>query len=195
MHTLILNADATPLSQLPLSAVSWKKAIQMYFLGKINIIKSYDDWTIRSQRLEMNVPSIAMMTEQVNTKRSVKYSRTNVYLRDEFICQLQITSYCSSIRGRVEYNQLTLDHVVPRSSGGRTSWTNVCTSCKACNSMKGDDPYVYPIRPPHRPTYYEILYRRKQVPLVIKDESWAEYLDWPQELIVYSKNIEHLSKK
>lgn len=187
MHTLILNADATPLSQLPLSVVHWKKAIHLYFLEKIKIIKDYDDWVVRSEKLNIKVPSIAMMVEQVNTKRSVKYSRSNVYLRDDFRCQLQITSYCSSVMGRVDYSQLTIDHVYPRAFGGRTTWTNVCTSCLSCNLKKGDNPSIFPIRPPHRPSFHEILYKRKQTPIHIMDIDWADYIGWPEHLLILKR--------
>ncbi|MFY0534895.1 HNH endonuclease [Nannocystis pusilla] len=59
----------------------------------------------------------------------VRFSRKNVYLRDNHRCQ-----YCG-----VQYSdhELTLDHVVPRVDGGKTTWTNVVTACGACNRRKG----------------------------------------------------------
>ncbi|MFH1654601.1 MAG: HNH endonuclease, partial [Pseudomonadota bacterium] len=62
-------------------------------------------------------------------KRSVCFSRYNILLRDDFTCQ-----YCSK---RLSKGSLNLDHVVPRSRGGKTSWTNVVTSCHHCNRKKG----------------------------------------------------------
>lgn len=62
-------------------------------------------------------------------RRHVRYSRANVFTRDDFTCQ-----YCGDRPPRV---QLNLDHVVPRAQGGRTSWENVVASCVSCNRRKG----------------------------------------------------------
>lgn len=183
MDTLLLNADSTPLSHVPLSVIPWKSAVRMYFSGKIEIVKDYDDWIIRSQKLEMKVPSIAIMIDQVKRSGKIKYNRMNVYLRDDFTCQLQVTDKCQTLNGKVPYHDLTLDHVIPKSHGGKTNWLNVCTSCKTCNSFKSDDASIVPRRKPHRPTYYEILAKRKKLPVGIKDAEWANYIDWPEELI------------
>lgn len=194
MDTLLLNADGTPLSQIPLSVISWQVAMRLMFLGKVRVMKEYDNWTVRSQKLEMNVPSIVIMTEQVKWSRHLKYSRSNVYLRDDFTCQLQTTNHCKELKGKVKLSELTLDHVVPRSKGGKTNWVNVCTSCKACNSDKGDDSTIIPKKKPHKPTYFEILAKRKNMPIYIRDEEWKYYLDWPDHLIHLSTMPPGISK-
>lgn len=183
MDTLLLNADGTPLSVVPLSVVSWQDALRLMFLGKVKVLKEYEDRIVRSQKLELKIPSIVMMTDQVKWKKSLKYSRTNVYLRDDFTCQLQTSWRCKEQAGKVKHSELTLDHVIPRSNGGKTNWLNVCTSCKTCNSNKGNDASILPKRMPHKPTYYEILAKRKTLPIYIKDEEWRYYLDWPDDLI------------
>lgn len=180
---LLLNSDGMPLSHVPLSVVSWQVALRLLFLGKVKTLKEYDSWVVRSQHLEMKVPSIVMMTEQVKWRKQIKYSRTNVYLRDDFTCQLQTTSRCKEMGGKVKLSELTLDHVVPRSHGGKTNWTNVCTSCKTCNSEKGADHTIKPKKIPHKPTYYEILAKRKTLPIHIKDAEWQFYIDWPEHLV------------
>jgi 5-methylcytosine-specific restriction endonuclease McrA len=182
--TLLLNANAMPLSMIPLSTVDWQVAMRLIFTDKVKVLKSYDSWTVRSQYLDMPVPSIIIMTEQVKWAKTLKYSRANVYLRDDFTCQLQITGRCKDRHGKASsLLDLTLDHVVPRSHGGKTTWTNVCTSCKACNSEKGDDHKIVPKKKPVKPTYYEILAKRKTLPLHIRDEEWKYYVDWPEHLI------------
>ena len=183
MDTLILNANGIPLSQVPLSVATWQDALRLVFLEKVRVLKEYDEWTIRSQHLEMKVPSIVIMTEQVKWAKTLKYSRNNVYLRDDFTCQLQNTWKCKELKGKVKVAELTLDHVVPRSKGGKTNWLNCCTSCKTCNSEKGADESILPIRPPHKPTYYEILNKRKKLPIHIRDAEWKFYIDWPDELV------------
>ena len=183
MDTLLLNSDGSPLSQIPLSVVSWQVALRLLFLGKVRVLKEYDSRIVRSQHLELKVPSIIIMTEQVKWNRHVKYSRANVYLRDDFTCQLQNTSRCKNLGGKVKLTELTLDHVVPRSKGGKTTWVNVCTSCKTCNSEKGANEMIVPKKKPHKPSYFELLSKRKTLPIHIKDEVWRYYIDWPPELI------------
>ncbi len=131
----------------------------------------------------MKVPSILMMSEHVRWTRQPKYNRSNVYLRDNFVCQLQATRKCREIGGQVPYNELTLDHVVPKSQGGKTNWVNICTSCKECNSEKGNNQEIRPAKKPHRPTYYELLAKRRNLPVYIRDPEWAHYIDWPENLI------------
>ena len=183
MDTLLLNADGTPLSHVPLSVVTWQVAMRLVFLGKVRVLKDYDYWVVRSQHLEMKVPSIVIMTEQVKWSKALKYSRSNVYLRDDFTCQLQSTRRCKEAGGKVKLTELTLDHVVPRSAGGKTSWTNVCASCKECNSEKGNDAKIVPKKMPKKPTYYEILNKRKTLQIHIRDAEWKFYVDWPDHLV------------
>jgi 5-methylcytosine-specific restriction endonuclease McrA len=183
VDTLLLNSDGQPLSFVPLSTVTWQVAMRLLFTNKVKTLKTYDDWVVRSQHTEWQVPSIVIMTDHVKWNRGLKYSRNNVYLRDDFTCQLQTTWRCKEQHGKVKHTLLTLDHVVPRSHGGKTNWLNVCTSCKECNSEKGNDHTIVPKRKPHKPTYYEILNKRKQLPIYIRDADWAYYLDWPEHLI------------
>ena len=181
--TLLLNADGMPLSLVPLSVVTWQVAMRLIFTEKVKVLKSYDDWVVRSQHLEMAVPSIIIMSDQVKWAKTLKYSRTNVYLRDDFTCQLQITSRCKDRHGKSNLADLTLDHVVPRSQGGKTTWTNVTTCCKSCNSDKGDDETIVPKKAPTKPTYYQILAKRKTLPIHVRDEEWKFYVQWPDHLV------------
>lgn len=180
---LILNADGQPLSYVPLSVIPWQVAVRLIFLNKVIVLKSYDNWSIRSQFLEMKVPSIIIMTKQAKWRKDLKYSRNNVYLRDDFTCQLQTTRQCKEVKGKVKPTALTLDHVIPRSLGGKTNWLNVCTSCQDCNSEKGADKSIIPKKTPYKPSYYEILAKRKTLPIYVRDAAWKDYMGWPDELI------------
>lgn len=180
---LVINSSGQPLSLVPLSTVSWQVALRLYFTDKVKIIKEHDNWVVRSQHLEMNVPSIVIMTEQAKWDRSLKYNRHNVFVRDEFTCQLQITNKCKNRNGKTTVDNLTLDHVLPRSLGGKTTWTNVCTCCKDCNGKKGNDKTILPKKLPKKPTYYELLAKRKNRPLFIKDIAWNDYISWPEDLV------------
>ncbi len=183
IDTLLLNADGQPLSQVPLSVVTWHDALRLQFLDKVNVLKVYEDWVVRSQKLEIHVPSIIMMKDHVKWTRHLKYSRTNIFLRDDFTCQLQYTYRCKQAEGKAKLSELTIDHVVPRADGGQTTWSNVCTACKDCNSEKGSNRAIVPKKKPYKPSYYEILAKRKTLPISIRDAEWAYYLDWDPNLI------------
>jgi 5-methylcytosine-specific restriction endonuclease McrA len=175
MDTLILNKDGTPLSVVPLSVISWQTAIRLAYQEKVRVHATYENWVVRSPSVEMHVPSVVMTTDYVKWGKQIKYSRSNVYLRDRFTCQL-----CSK---QFPVSQLTLDHVVPRSHGGKTNWTNIITACKPCNHRKGDNHKIRPRVMPSKPNYYEIMAKRMQYPVAVRDESWLPFLAWDKELI------------
>ena len=181
--TLILNSDGMPLSMIPLSVIPWQVAVRQIFTGKVQVLKEYSDWEVHSQHLTIKVPSVVIMVKQKKWAKTLKYSKQNIFVRDDFTCQLQITNSCKSRHGKSDTADLTLDHVVPRSHGGITSWTNVTTSCKACNSEKGNDKNIVPKKMPKQPSYYEILAKKKTMPINIKDEEWKFYIQWPEHLV------------
>lgn len=123
--TLVLNADYQPLSYFPLSLWSWQDTIKAVFLDRVNIVSEYDE-IIRSPGFSMKLPSVISLKEYIKSQKSPVFSRFNVFLRDKFSCQ-----YCGS------GEELTFDHLLPRSKGGETNWDNVVTACSACNVKKG----------------------------------------------------------
>ena len=167
-HCLLLNQTFEPISVLPLSVIGWQHAIKLMMLGRISVLETYPDWLIRSERLTINVPSVAVTRDYFQHKKSIKFSRHNLYLRDLFQCQ-----YCQDT---FDYDDLTIDHVVPRSLGGKTSWENCATSCKACNFRKGSKTNIVPIRAPYRPDYYTLLAKWKDTEFTVRQESWNQYL-------------------
>ena len=122
---LVLNADYQPLSYFPLSLWSWQDTIKAVFLDRVNIVSEYDE-IVRSPGFSMKVPSVISLKEYVKNQKSPIFTRFNVFLRDKFSCQ-----YCGS------KNELTFDHLLPRSKGGKTDWNNVVTACSSCNVKKG----------------------------------------------------------
>lgn len=184
MDTLLLNTDGQPLSMLPISIVTWQTAIRLLMLGKVRVVSEHE-WVVRSPSTTMRVPSIIMTTKYIKWPRTVKFNRYNLYLRDDFTCQLQITSRCSRAYGKNhEVSELTLDHINPRSKGGSNSWMNLVTACGTCNSHKGNDGIV-PKKMPSIPTYYELIEKRKKSSLTISDLSWLDYLSWDEDLVYY----------
>ena len=92
------------------------------------MLEEYDD-VIRSPNLAIRAPAVVRLRRPIGgMKRGVKFSRINVFARDDFRCQ-----YCGTKRG---IRDLNYDHVVPRVQGGKTVWENIVTSCYDCNARK-----------------------------------------------------------
>ena len=174
---LVLNADFRPLSYFPLSLWSWQDAVKAVFLDRVNIVSNYET-VVRSPSFEMKLPSVIALKEYVHQSRRPAFTRFNVFLRDRFACQ-----YCGH---RFPTQDLTFDHVVPRSRGGRTSWENVVTACGACNLHKGNrmprDIGMIPRDTPCQPTAYDLQDAGRGFPPNYLHESWRDYLYWDIEL-------------
>lgn len=173
--TLILNKDGTPLSLMPLSVVSWQVAIRLLTLDKVRVLKDHDEWEVRSPSITLKVPSVLITTDYVKWNKAVKYNRGNIFLRDDFTCQ-----FCGA---KPPVSQLTLDHVKPKSHGGKSNWNNISTACKTCNSKKGNDAKIVPKKMPWKPSYYELAAKRRKFPIRIRDEFWQAFIDWPEDLV------------
>lgn len=174
-QVLILNANYTPLSVIPISTISWRDAIKIKVLGHANVLEEYDDWVVHSPSVTIPVPSIMISETYIKTTQHVKFSRTNLLVRDNFSCQ-----YCQK---DLELKDLTVDHVIPRVRGGRTSWTNLVSACYVCNTIKGHKQHMKPKRAPHKPDYYQLVHNARKRPIVIPDERWIPYLGWDPDLV------------
>ena len=171
---LVLNADYRPLSYFPLSLWSWQDAIKAVFLERVNILEEYDR-VVRSPSFQMKLPSVVSLKTYVRPARNPAFTRFNLFLRDRFECQ-----YCG-------YGEdLTFDHIIPRSRGGRTTWQNVVTACSHCNLMKGSqlphEAAMYPSHRPYRPTSFQLQEIGRGFPPNYLHESWRDYLYWDTEL-------------
>lgn len=149
---LILNKHL-----LAIQVCDVKSAICAVVTGKAKIIDeeyqtyNLEEWQDKTRELEKNggvskytsilrSPSTRILAPQViqipdcefhtSAIKVIKYSRQNIYRRDKYRCQ-----YC---KRKFTRDKLTLDHVVPKSKGGKSLWTNVVACCKACNEAKGD---------------------------------------------------------
>ena len=174
---LVLNADYRPLSYFPLSLWSWQEAVKAIFRESVTVISEYDR-TVRSPGMEMKLPSVIALNDYVATARSPAFTRFNVFLRDNWDCQ-----YCGN---KFRTKELTFDHVIPRSRGGRTSWDNIVTACQGCNTKKGAKmPHecdMYPLQEPRQPTIFELQDQGKSFPPNFLHESWGDFLYWDTEL-------------
>jgi 5-methylcytosine-specific restriction endonuclease McrA len=171
---LVLNADFRPLSYYPLSLWGWQDAIKAVFLERVNIVSEYDK-TVRSPSFEMRLPSVVSLKTYVKPTRQPAFTRFNVFLRDRFTCQ-----YCGA------REELTFDHLVPRSRGGHTTWDNVVTACSICNLRKGDrlprDVGMVPHHLPYQPSVHDLHQNGRQFPPNYLHDSWMDYLYWDTEL-------------
>lgn len=125
MRTLLLN-----ISYEPIRLVNWQDAVSDWFLGKVEILASYEDQILHSTYLELPMPAVVRLVRRHHQYRPevVPLERRYVYARDHWTC-----CYCGE---RFSDEDLTYDHVVPQSRGGRTCWTNIVTACCACNNRK-----------------------------------------------------------
>ena len=175
---LVLNADYRPLSYYPLSTWSWQEAVKAIFRESVVVISEYTR-VVRSPGMEMNLPSVLVLKEYVPTNRAPAFTRFNVFLRDGWTCQ-----YCNT---RHQTDELTFDHVVPRSRGGRTAWTNIVTACQCCNSKKGSmlpkECKMPPLSQPREPSVFELQERGRKYPHNFLHESWSDFLYWDSELV------------
>jgi 5-methylcytosine-specific restriction endonuclease McrA len=180
-NTLILNADGNPLSIVPLSVLSWPEAVTIEWLDRADVIETYSNWIVRSPSIEMEVPAIMMLRDHVKVNRTVKFSRYNTFLRDEFKCQ-----YCD-YEAADRPATLTLDHVTPRHRGGTTHWGNVVTACPVCNLEKAHHDLMKPRNMPYQPTYWEMIERRKKFPIAVPHKSWIDWLGWDPNLVAIKR--------
>jgi 5-methylcytosine-specific restriction endonuclease McrA len=179
VDALVLNSDALPLSVVPLSVIPWEEAIVLAYKDAVDVLHVYENWVVHSPSQTMHVPAVIMTRDWVNVGRHLKFSKANVYLRDEYVCQ-----YCHET---FEVSRLTIDHVVPRHAGGKTTWMNVAAACDECNPKKGHRLDMHPLRKPWKPTYYELVEKRKKFPMRISHPSWNFYLGWPADKLVLPK--------
>ena len=166
-QVLLLN-----LTYEPLRVISWRRAIRLLTLGKVEVIEETDT-EVRSMTFVIRLPSVVRLLRLVRRgRRPVRFSRHNIYVRDGFRCQ-----YCGR-RHAVE--DLTYDHVIPRARGGRTDWENIVTACVECNALKGGrtpaEAGLRLLRPAGRPAWLpavQITLQWRNAP-----EAWRDYLYW-----------------
>ncbi len=177
MHgTLVLNADAQPVSIVPLSTVDWHDAVRIIYLGRAVVMEEYDLWVVRSPSVQMRMPSVIMLKEYQQHNGKVEFSRYNVILRDNYTCQ-----YC---KNKFPFKELTFDHVKPRRDGGKTEWDNIVAACYPCNQKKAHYAKMKPKKAPKQPSYWELAEVRKRRPITVPNAFWEQYLGWKSEVLI-----------
>ncbi len=167
--TLVLD-----LSNRPIGFVSWQRAVKMYWEDRAEIVKEDPNVFLHSPSIEMNMPRVIKAKNYVikRLKLSVPFSRRNIALRDNSQCQ-----YCARILHSHEY---TLDHVIPRSKGGLSTWTNLVLCCIKCNKQKNNHTLAQAgmtlLRVPREPKATDPRYNFKLHIKKLRPE-WKEWAD------------------
>jgi len=160
----------------PLQIISWQRALTLHALAKVDVVASYDA-EVRAVSLVVRVPAVVRLRKAFPRRaRPVKFSRVNIYARDGYRCQ-----YCGAT---CTVSELTYDHVIPRSRGGRTTWENIVSACYACNRRKANrtpaEAGMALRKRPVRPTWIparQIIVSTRSVP-----EAWRDYVYWTGEI-------------
>jgi 5-methylcytosine-specific restriction endonuclease McrA len=178
LQTLVLNADFRPLSRYPVSSWHWKDAVAAVFLDRVSLVAEYDE-IIHSPRISMRVPSVVALKQYLQLDGYPAFTRFNIYIRDNWVCQYCARSFTTP--------ELTFDHVVPRSRGGRTTWENVVAACSPCNLRKGSktpkEAGMQLLRAPAKPTRRELAFSAG--PHLLREDvhhTWVDFLYWDSEL-------------
>lgn len=126
-NNLTLKLDS---SYNPIEIINWQDAITLVITGKAYVIETYER-IVRSAREKWKVPAVIVLKKFVRRGySSFACTRKNVFVRDDNTCQ-----YCHKV---FKSEDLTLDHVLPRSKGGDRTWDNIVAACRPCNQKKGD---------------------------------------------------------
>jgi 5-methylcytosine-specific restriction endonuclease McrA len=191
--TLVLNRHWTPLE-----ATTCKEAIALVAKGSARIVDpvtyevhDLDSWhavskakehfsgvRIRSMLLSLVPPEVIVLTHYSgDVRRSVVFSRRNLFKRDRCTCQ-----YCGARPG---IRNVTIDHILPRSQGGTSTWENCVIACINCNSRKGgrtpDEAGMRLLKRPRRPSWQSLVADNSPP----QSTSWRKFLDrayWEVEL-------------
>ncbi len=160
-HVLVLNQDYRALT-----ICSVQRAVILVHLQKAELVESLPDHFLRSPSFRFPWPSIVRLKAFVRVPyKRIMLSRKNVLRRDAFRCQ-----YCASKEA------LTVDHVLPKSRGGRDTWENLVAACTPCNNKKGnrtpEEARMALRRAPFRPS--QVMFIRDFIGNV--DDTWKPYL-------------------
>jgi 5-methylcytosine-specific restriction endonuclease McrA len=128
---LIMKVLALSANYEPLGVVSWERAVTLVYSDKVSVVEEYDCF-VRSPSVQVKIPAVIVFKKSFisNKRNSVRFSRKNVWIRDEGKCQ-----YCNL---HVSLSTFTIDHVIPKKLGGQTMWDNVVACCYSCNQKKSD---------------------------------------------------------
>ena len=126
-NTTILNSNYTHLT-----VVSWKRGLRLLMADRVIPLEFYEDYDIMSAGgRSFEIPKTVVLKKYVRLPdRMYRPNRRNIFLRDNHMCVYCLRSLSA--------DEISVDHVIPKSRGGRETWENLVTACKTCNGLKGD---------------------------------------------------------
>jgi 5-methylcytosine-specific restriction endonuclease McrA len=123
--TLVLNANYEPIN-----VINARRALRLVMGGKAYVEEPSGHF-IRTSKMSIQVPSVVrLLVFRRMPRQSRAVSRKSIMMRDRYTCQ-----YCHR---QLDAKKLTLDHVIPRSRNGGSTWENLVAACYACNNRKAD---------------------------------------------------------
>jgi len=163
-EVLVLNNDYEPLNVCNLH-----RAIVLVFLGKADVLHT-EARMVTTLRGHLKSPSVVRLRYHVKRPMpELKLSRRSVFARDNYTCQ-----YCGH-----RFKDLTIDHVVPKRLGGKSTWENMVCCCRKCNSKKADKTLdqtsMELAKQPRRPRYVPFVSLTKYLEGA-RNEVWRDYL-------------------
>lgn len=173
LETLVLNSDMRPLSTWPLSIISATDAVHGILRNRLAPVENWAGAVFHSPSIEVPAPKVVMLREYADVDAAPKFCRRSIFLRDRYRCQ-----FCGE---RFHTSDLTFDHYVPRSKGGKTTWDNVLTACEPCNTRKKNG-FLPALRLPYRPTHAELLAAGLELLPNDLREDFGSWLYWQTEL-------------
>lgn len=165
------SAQALDISEGAVLPVSWDQWLSLP-------VRDHDAG-IGTPRGPVRSPTVLLLSRFARMpRRRLSFSRRGLFLRDGGICQYSGRS--------LQFEEANIDHVIPRSRGGRTSWENVVAACGPCNLRKADklprECHMTPRHVPRQPTSWELQENGRSFPPNHLHESWRDYLYWDSEL-------------
>ena len=144
---ILLNGDFTFLC-----IINWKKAMCLVVSDKVKVLK-YSDRVIQGVGKVFRAPAVLVLIKVIRAvyRNRVPFSKRNVLIRDRFMCV-----YCTKSE-----KSMTIDHVMPKSKGGRTDFDNCVACCRDCNIKKGNrspsEARIHLLKRPYQPTISEFI--------------------------------------
>ncbi len=136
--------------------------------GRAELVDEYENQKIRSVNESFSLPRILRLYSRHRSSKDVRFTRQNVFWRDQFQCQ-----YCAE---QLPGTKLTFDHVLPSSRGGGTNWENIVSCCHDCNTRKGNktpkEAGMKLVKKPARPRWTPELCLR------LKDNDPEQWFTW-----------------
>ncbi len=167
LQCVLLNADYSFLN-----TVDWKKAVRLMIKKKVEVIQFSDRCIQGIEGVTIKLPAVMRLSRLIRTiyRSHVPFSKKNTLMRDGFCC-----AYCG-----LKKKQLTIDHIIPRSRGGKTNYENCVASCRNCNTHKGcrtpgEAGMTLKVKP-YQPTIFEFI--RIKVKLLGMDDTRIIAMEW-----------------